>query len=188
MSTTAMVVTDEERRIVEANATAAHVLDAPLDAIVGRRLDDFTGNDDDFDLDAYWTRLMREGTVSGSYPARTLGGSERPVLLAATSNVTPGRHMVVFTHQAEGPASDDRRSRSRAASLSPRERDVLRLVAEGLTDAQIAERLEVANDTARTHTRNALQKLGARTRAHAVALAMRSGELLVILPAVLLET
>lgn len=61
-----------------------------------------------------------------------------------------------------------------AAALSAREREVLALIAGGLTSEEIAEALHITRHTARTHARNILEKLGARTRAHAVALALGS--------------
>jgi DNA-binding CsgD family transcriptional regulator len=61
--------------------------------------------------------------------------------------------------------------------LSPREREVLGLFAEGLTVDEIAERLFLSTHTVRTHGRNAVAKLGARSRAHAVAIAIREGHL-----------
>ncbi len=57
-----------------------------------------------------------------------------------------------------------------AGALSPREVDVLGLVREGLTSAQIATRLGVAQSTVETQVASAMRKLGARTRRHAVAL------------------
>lgn len=67
------------------------------------------------------------------------------------------------------------RSRSHAhalSSLSRREREVLYLLAGGLNGEEIAERLVISSETVRTHVRNAMIKLGARTRVHAVALAV----------------
>lgn len=55
-----------------------------------------------------------------------------------------------------------------ADTLSEREREVLRLVGDGLTNEQIAERLFLSSHTVRTHVRNALGKLGVHTRAEAV--------------------
>jgi len=53
--------------------------------------------------------------------------------------------------------------------LSPREREVLALVAEGLTNAQIAKRLVVSQETVKFHLRNIYQKLGVSTRTEAAA-------------------
>ena len=60
-------------------------------------------------------------------------------------------------------------------ALTPRERDVLRLVAQGLTNRQIAERLVVSEHTVHRHVTNILRKLRLPTRAAAAAQAVRSG-------------
>ena len=56
---------------------------------------------------------------------------------------------------------------------SLREREVLALLASGATDREIAAMLELSPATVQTHVRNAKAKLGARTRAQAVALALQ---------------
>lgn len=61
--------------------------------------------------------------------------------------------------------------------LSPRERDCLAFVAEGLSDAEIAETLGISQATAHGHVENGKRKLGARTRAQAVALLFANGYL-----------
>ena len=61
--------------------------------------------------------------------------------------------------------------------LSPREREVLELLAAGLTGEEIAERLVLSPMTVQTHVRNLMRRLGARTRVHALALALRSREI-----------
>ncbi len=67
--------------------------------------------------------------------------------------------------------------RARAAHgerpLTPREFEVLTLLAEGLTQAEIAERLEISSKTVATHIERILGKLGVRSRAQAVAMAFR---------------
>ncbi len=61
------------------------------------------------------------------------------------------------------------------ASLSPRERDVLSLMTEGLGNAGIAERLAISEKTVRNHTTNLFDKLGVWTRAQAIVLARDRG-------------
>ena len=61
------------------------------------------------------------------------------------------------------------------SALTGREREVLGLVAGGLTGAEIAQRLVLSPETIKSHVHNAMAKLGARTRAHAVAIAMSGG-------------
>ncbi len=59
--------------------------------------------------------------------------------------------------------------------LTPREREVLALVAEGLTNRQLAERLVVSEHTVHRHVTNILRKLDLPSRAAAAALGVRSG-------------
>lgn len=65
----------------------------------------------------------------------------------------------------------------RIGVLSPREREVLDLLAQGLNGEEVAERLVLSPETVRTHVRNAMEKLEANTRVHAVAIALRQGEI-----------
>jgi|JI10StandDraft_1071094.scaffolds.fasta_scaffold288343_2 DNA-binding NarL/FixJ family response regulator len=62
---------------------------------------------------------------------------------------------------------------SQPVSLSPRELDLLRLLVEGLTAKEIADRLQVSIHTTSTHTRNLFTKLGVHSRAAAVARALK---------------
>jgi DNA-binding NarL/FixJ family response regulator len=57
--------------------------------------------------------------------------------------------------------------------LTQREREVLRLLADGMRNEEIGRRLHIAAETARAHIRNAMRKLDADTRTHAVAVALR---------------
>lgn len=59
--------------------------------------------------------------------------------------------------------------------LTAREAEVLALVADGLESKQIARDLHLSPDTVRTHVANVLTKVHARTRAQAVAIAIRRG-------------
>jgi DNA-binding NarL/FixJ family response regulator len=61
------------------------------------------------------------------------------------------------------------------AELTEREREIMRLVAEGLSNAEIGGRLVISPLTAKTHVSNVLRKLGCRDRAALVALAYETG-------------
>ena len=73
-----------------------------------------------------------------------------------------------------GERAPTRRARG-AGGLSGRELEVLGLVAEGLTNRQIAERLVISEHTAIRHVANVFRKLGASNRAAAVRLAVERG-------------
>ncbi len=60
-------------------------------------------------------------------------------------------------------------------ALTQREREVLRLLADGNSNEEIGKRLFISPETVRTHVRNAMEKRGARTRAHLIAIAVRDG-------------
>jgi DNA-binding NarL/FixJ family response regulator len=65
----------------------------------------------------------------------------------------------------------------REKTLSPRESEILGLLSQGLSGEEAAKQLFLSSETVRTHVRNAMTKLGAATRAHAVALALQRGEI-----------
>lgn len=69
------------------------------------------------------------------------------------------------------------RATARVPSLSPRERQIVHLMAEGFTAEAIGQQLTVSVETVRTHVRNVIRKLRARNRVHAIALALERGEI-----------
>jgi DNA-binding NarL/FixJ family response regulator len=71
----------------------------------------------------------------------------------------------------------DNGSNGRDGVLSPREREILELLSQGLSGEDAAKQLYLSSETVRTHVRNAMTKLGAATRVHAVALALQRGEI-----------
>ena len=73
------------------------------------------------------------------------------------------------------PALLSRGTTQRMPALSKREREIMDLLAQGLTGEDVAERLVLSSETVKTHIRNAMSKLEAHTRVHAVAIALREG-------------
>src|SRR3954452_20656647 len=69
------------------------------------------------------------------------------------------------------------RATAQVPQLSPREREIMHLMAEGLTADAIGNQLNVSVETVRTHVRNVIRKLQARNRVHAIALALERGEI-----------
>jgi NarL family two-component system response regulator LiaR len=81
---------------------------------------------------------------------------------AGRGTLAPEATQVLMQAAREGPPPGH--------DLTPREREVLALMAEGLSNPEIAQRLAVSHSTARAHVSNILAKMGAASRAEAVAL------------------
>jgi DNA-binding CsgD family transcriptional regulator len=79
-----------------------------------------------------------------------------------------------FERRAKRDAGDGRQTR-----LSPRQTEVLALLGSGLTQREVGAQLHLTTETIRTHVRAARRALGARTVAHAVALALDEEALVV---------
>jgi len=63
--------------------------------------------------------------------------------------------------------------KDREDMLTPREREILQLLADGMSNADVAQRLFISQETVKSHVRHILAKLEADTRTHAVAIALR---------------
>jgi PAS domain S-box-containing protein len=162
----AIVVFDGEGRYTHANAQASHIMGATVGQIVGRRVGEFTSEENQGSVKRLLNDLITHGECSGVHHIRGLSGKDRVIRYRARSGFMPGMHIVV---------SEELRPAGR--HLSPREVEIMTLMARGLNGTKIAEELTISRETVRTHIRNAMEKLQARTRPHAIALAAASGEI-----------
>ncbi|MEU6477548.1 response regulator transcription factor [Streptomyces sp. NPDC047017] len=130
-----------------------------------------------FEEDEYVAEALRAG--AGGF----LGKGARPQeLLDAVRTVAAGEALLspqatraLITRFLAQPEPCPTVVHERLACLTPRERDVMRLVALGLSNDEIAERLFVSPLTAKTHVNRAMAKLGARDRAQLVVVAYHCG-------------
>ncbi len=172
----AMLVADDSRRYRDVNDAGCRLLAAPRGFILGRRIDDFTPPESRAQVDELWDAFIAEGIQAGEIELLLPDGGRRSVDYSATANIVPGLHLSILMPLV-ARASEPAGQLAETASLTPREAEVMGLVALGANTSEIAERLAIRQETARTHAKNAMQKLGARSRAHAVALALSRGEL-----------
>jgi DNA-binding NarL/FixJ family response regulator len=94
-------------------------------------------------------------------------------IAAGDSLLAPSVTRRVIERMATAPAPA--RPGRRLGSLTPRERDVLELVARGLSNGEIAAELVIEESTVKTHVKRILGKLGARDRVQAVIAAFEGG-------------
>ncbi|MFI2272660.1 MULTISPECIES: response regulator [Catenuloplanes] len=133
-----------------------------------------------FDLDEYVYDALHAG-ASGFL----LKDMRRNELVSAVRTIAGGDSLLApsvtrrliadMVGRGGTPASPAGRWATALASLTARETDSLRLVAQGLSNAEIAARLYVTEHTVKTHMSNLLAKLGLRDRVQAVVLAYESG-------------
>ncbi|PRB05093.1 response regulator transcription factor [Microbacterium sp. MYb64] len=141
-----------------------------------------------FDLDAY-----AFGAIDAGASGFLLKDSDAEDIIAAIRAVAAGdavlaprvtsellRRFGALTRAAEDPArrarEDDRRAAAaRLQVLTDREREVFDALVQGLSNAEIAEKLWLSESTVKTHVGRVLQKLGMRDRVLAVVFAFRNG-------------
>lgn len=176
-----MMIADDERRYVDANAAACLFLRASQEAICQLRIDDLTAPDLRPGLDAMWSEFLQGKLAGQSVPweLQLPDGATVQVDVGSIPHLEPGRHLAVILFPA-ARALNERVAHASCPAivvLTKREREILTLVALGNTGAQIAGELFLSPATVQTHVANALIKLGAKNRAHAITLALLGGEL-----------
>jgi DNA-binding NarL/FixJ family response regulator len=133
-----------------------------------------------FDLDEYVFGALKAGAS-----AFLLKGVEPPALINAVRTVAAGdallepsatrRLIEAYVAAPATNAAPARPTTTLPASLTAREVEILRLVAAGRTNSEIADRLYISPHTCKSHVSHILTKLEARDRIHLVVLAYESG-------------
>lgn len=134
-----------------------------IDADAERRIVLYTGSNE--------IELLIKGLDSGARGYALKDGTPTELRTALTTVAEGGTYVDPRLH----PALLSRKVTQTQKSLSKREREIMDLLAQGLTGEQVAELLFLSPETIKTHIRNAMNKLEAHTRVHAIAIALREG-------------
>jgi PAS domain S-box-containing protein len=175
-----MVLLDDHRRHVDVNSAYLRLLGYRRAAVIGKHFYDLVAGGPLL-TEEEWQAALRAGDFAGEADLVCADGSEVGVQWGGHPEVVTGERLVLLV--ALNTSRWGRHFRRSGSSepgggLSEREREVVRLVAEGHTGPEIAEELHISHDTVRTHVRNAMTKLGARSRAHLVAKAIAEAHIL----------
>ncbi len=177
-SRNAMILTDSERIIVDVNPAFVSLLGRKRDAVTGRPLSSIVDGGP-LATEEDWSGALAEGRFSGV--ADMLHEDGRPVAVqwAGSTEIVTGRRLVLFV--ALGVSRWGARFRRPSSPedpprpLTPRQMEIVHLVALGASGPEIGEELSISHETVRTHVRNAMDKVGARSRAHLVAKVLGDG-------------
>src|SRR3954468_22395208 len=177
-SQNAMVLLDESRCHVEVNGAYLAMTGYRRLFLLGRPAYEILSGGHKL-TEAEWQRALTSGDAFGDADVVCEDGHELFVEYAAHPEVMTGRRfvlLVVLHATARRPRPRPRRQ-GPAAELSDREREIVQLVAQGRRGPEIALELHISYATVRTHISNSQRKLGARSRAQLVAMAVAGGYL-----------
>lgn len=168
-SRNAMLLMDDNRCYTDLNDAAAKMFGVEPGEIEGRNSDDFVPEDLRSAVPGLWASFIDQGHAHGHMALALPSGKRIEIEYSSTANVLPGRHLTILM-ELDGVSPP-------RESLTDREREVVRAVAAGATTPEIAGQLFISPTTVDTHVRKAMLRLGAKNRAHLIALALQSGEI-----------
>jgi PAS domain S-box-containing protein len=175
-----MALLDAHRVHVDVNGAYLKLLGYRSEEVIGRPVYRFVVGGPRLSP-AEWKATLAKHQFTGEGELVSMDGSIVAVQYAACTEVVTGRQLVLFVALSTsrwGPRFRRTTIEREPQALSAREREVVRLVALGNTGPEIADELRIAHDTVRTHVRNAMEKIGARSRAQLVARALGEGQVL----------
>jgi PAS domain S-box-containing protein len=175
-SRNAMVLVDDQRLQVDVNGSYLRLLGYRRAEVIGRPIYEFVAGGPLVSAEE-WERALASGPFTGEAQMVASDGGRVGVQWAAHPETVTGRRLVLFValSTSRSGARFRRTLAETGRGLSRREREIVRLVALGGTGPEIADELQIAHHTVRTHVRNAMIKVGARSRAHLVAKALGDG-------------
>jgi PAS domain S-box-containing protein len=186
----AVIATDADGLVTTWNARAETLYGWPREEALGRHITQLTVPDESRrTAQQIMAAIQRGETWAGAFRLRRKDGSLFTAFVKDTPILNGDGHLVgivgasieiadpALAQAVRSAISDGGIRPRRTRTLSPREREILALLARGLTGEQIAERLVLSPETVRTHIRNAREKLGASTRVEAVTMALLSREI-----------
>lgn len=180
-SGSAMLLADDDRNYLDANLPACELLGLTREEILEKRVEDLSPPELRDQVPAMFEAFIEAGSQSGPFTMIRSDGTAVACSYSASANVVPGVHLsIMIPAEHADPELDvyeQETDDSDLARLTDREREVLTMLALGETNATIAKKLHLSQETVRSHTRSARLRLGARSRSHAIALALSSGQL-----------
>lgn len=189
----AAIAIDREGRVVFCNDAAGRLLARPADRVPGLRLESLLEIKDVFanrtcaDFCGLWEMAARDETMQRFCLALGPAGETVPRRFIVDAEVVEGSEepgsgphllLLLLPDRRRSPDSAGRGGMvedhdTRAVDLTRRQAQILRLLANGRSSAEIAGVLSISVNTVRKHVQASLGKLGARSQAHAVAVALR---------------
>lgn len=179
-----MCLVDEERLVVASSDAACRLFGTSREEAIGTDAGRQILGDDPGLGDKLWQQLRDTNELFAETLVAHADGRSLRVSYAGHGTTIDGRWhalMVVLSVRLQPDGEELIRTdkgasrRGLQSTLTPRERDVIRRVAQGANSRQIANELCVSPATVRTHVRNAMVKTDTRTRAQLVAIVLGDG-------------
>jgi PAS domain S-box-containing protein len=176
-----MCLADDARCIVDVNGACLQLLGYRRADVVGRPMYKFVAGEPLMTPQEWAAALARRRFTGEGLAVRVDGTTVRVQWGATTERVTGRRLVLVVALSISGRGRGLRLaggSEASGAALTDRQRQIVQLVALGRTGPEIADELHISLNTVRTHVRNSMKTVGARSRAQLVAKALGEGHAL----------
>ena len=185
LSANPMILLRRDRVLVDVNSAFLEAFGYSRARALGRDLAVFVAEDSRRRMKEDWSELLRTGRLNGERELIRGDGRHVRVQLAAHRESVTDRDLILgVVLELDGrPMRCGKRSiAASAAVLTPREREVVALLALGGRRREIAAQLFISEATVKTHLRNAMHKLDVHSQAQLVAVALTQGLIELELP------